>query len=98
MKGCIYHFTKWQIHPFIAKGISNVISADYSVALLHFISLKACVLYQDLEKEAMIYCRLFRFLHLLIGCTCSIACLSRREQINQCWFGVGPASQTLDYR
>ena len=20
MKGCIYHFTKWQIHPFISKG------------------------------------------------------------------------------
>ena len=21
MKGCVCHFTKWQIHPFISKGI-----------------------------------------------------------------------------
>ena len=24
MKGCICHFTKWQIHPFISKGRNDI--------------------------------------------------------------------------
>ena len=24
MKGCVWHFTKWQIHPFISKGTVTI--------------------------------------------------------------------------
>ena len=33
MKGCIWHFTQWQIHPFIVKGDITIINTYSLVSL-----------------------------------------------------------------
>ena len=82
MKGCICHFVKWQIHPFISKGMTSS-SSGSSGKLQFVIDNKLTAMKQHVSSA-----RCYRFGSVtMVTCSCKVI-LSDLSQVHHAHFEI----------
>ena len=93
MKGCICHFTKWQIHPFGSEGTiytANVINIVFCPR--HVSTDRDVYVYHTRERELMEYDVRNNQTKVILD---NSTYVSRPFPANTiCWFNAGPPSTT----